>query len=100
MMRKKSKKRGFPGGSEVKKSSANVADTCSIPDPGRCHNYGAHSRAPRAATAEALELESLCSASREATAVRSPCTTTRQEPPLAATREKACIAMKTQHRQK
>ena len=37
------------------------------------------------------------SATSEATAVRIPCTTTKERPPLIATRESSCIAVKIQH---
>ena len=40
------------------------------------------------ATAEGGVLQSLCSPTREATAVRSPCTTTGEKPQLVETREK------------
>ena len=44
---------------------------------------------PCATTAEACAPQNLCSVAREATSVRSPCTTTRTQPLLATTREKA-----------
>ena len=50
-------------------------------------------------TTEACVLQSLCSAMREATAVRRPRTTPRWQPPLATTRESPCTGTKTQHSQ-
>ena len=52
-----------------------------------CHNYGCPST------------WSPCPTTREATTMRSPCTATREEPPLAATREKP-TSTKTQYSQK
>ena len=51
-------------------------------------------------TTSELKLYSLCSATREATAMRSPHIVTRESPPLATTRENLSTAMKTQHNQK
>ena len=56
---------------------------------------------PRAATIEAHAPQSLCcSATREATTMRSPHIATESSPPLTATRESPCAATKTQHSQK
>jgi len=44
--------------------------------------------------------QSLCSATREATTMRSPHATTREEPPLTTTRESPHAATKTQCSQK
>ena len=52
---------------------------------------------PRATTTEARVLQGPWSATGRATASRTPCTTTRQSPLLAATRENPCTATKTQH---
>ena len=84
---------GFPGSSVVSNSPASAADTGLIPDPGRSHvlwqNY-----------AHAPQLLGLCSRSWEPQPLRpdslelvlsnkeSPCTTTREQPSLAAAREK------------
>ena len=46
-----------------------------------------------------LHAWSLCSATREAIAMRSLCTTTREQPPLTSTRESLHAAMKTHHSQ-
>ena len=93
---------GFPGGSVVKNSPASVEDTGSIPGPGRSHvskqlipllnsttttepvlkSLGAQLQNPRATT------QSPRSATREATAMRRPGTSTGAQPPLATTREK------------
>jgi len=43
---------------------------------------------PCATTAEACAPLRLCCALRKATAMRGPCTTTREEPPVSTTREK------------
>ena len=85
---------GFPNGSVVKTLSANVGDMGSIPGPGRSHmlrdneacmpQLSLCSRVCQpqllspCATAEAPTLYSLCSATGEATSVRSPCTATLQ----------------------
>ena len=102
----------FPGGPVVKNPPANAGDTGSIPGQGRLRmpwsnkepvleHSSLRSRArelqtlsPRAATTEAL------STTREATAVMSLHTATRQEPLLAAARESPLAAMKTQCTQK
>jgi len=89
---------GFPGGSLVKNPPANADHRSLIPAFGKIPHASGHLRLcttatepelsnPPAATTEALNPWSLCSATREATAVRSLCAT-RQEPLLAATREK------------
>ena len=49
---------------------------------------------------EAHAPQGLCSATREAKTTRSPSTTTRAQPSLAATRESPCAATKTQYSQK
>ena len=81
---------GFSGGS---------GGTGSIPGPGRSL-HAPEQLIPRAATTEptlwsfgaaateVCALQSLCSTRREATAMRSPGTTTREQPPVAVTREK------------
>ena len=75
----------------VQCSPANAEDMGSIPRPGRFHM-------PCATTAEAAcPTQSPCSTMREATAMRSPHTTTREQPQLAATREGSSAARKTQH---
>ena len=68
------------------------------------HHYSARApqptrplRSPRAATAEARTLSSLCSWTGEAAAVRSP--QLQQSSPSAATRESPRKAMKSQHSQ-
>ena len=82
----------------VKNPPPNAGDTGSIPGLGRSHlpqdnkagepHLGAH--VP----------QNPYSVTTEATAVRSLHTTAREEPLLAATREKACTATKAQHTQK
>ena len=89
----------FPGGSVIENLPANAGDTGLIP----CSGKIPHTLEPlslcattiepvlqrqRAATTEALVPWSPCSATREATAVRSLHTTTREQPLLTATREK------------
>ena len=54
-------------------------------------------QSPRASTTEVCLPQSLCPATREATAVRSLCTTTREQPPPTTTREKSPHAVKTLH---
>ena len=104
--------KGFPGGSVVKNPPANAGDTGSIPDPGRSHvpwsNEAQASQlqsnepvlySPGASTTKANVPRSLCSATREATVLRSPHTDAREEPPLATTREKPAEQQR-QHSQK
>ena len=56
---------------------------------------------PVAATIEAHAPQSLCcSATREATTMRSPHIATKSSPPLTAARESPCAATKTQDSQK
>ena len=77
---------GFPGGSVVKNSPPNVEDTVSIPDLGRfymprsywAHNFLACALEPGSHNYEACTPWSLCSATGEATTVRSLCTATRE----------------------
>ena len=77
----------------VRKVLANAGDMGLIADPGRPHTPRSNwARAPRllsphAATTEAPVPYSSCSATREPTAMRSAHVTTREEPPLASTRE-------------
>ena len=61
---------GFPGGAEVESPPANAGDTGLCPSPGRSHM-------PRSAWARepwplSLRVQSLCSATGEATTVRGP----------------------------
>ena len=97
---------GFPGDSVVKNPPANAGDTGLIPGLGNptCHgatkpmlyNYWPCALEPRScqllgsriATTEACEPSRPCSTTREATALRSPRTPTREQPLLAATRER------------
>ena len=70
----KNSSKDFPGDSVVKNPPANARETGSIPAPGRFHK-------PRGNLVECApvpQLESPCSATREATARRSPHTTTRE----------------------
>ena len=76
--------------SVVRNRPANTGDTGSIPSPGRSHM-------PWSNWAHGPQLLSLCFAAGEATAVRSPCTATREQPPLATARESPLAATKTQH---
>ena len=79
----KTKNRDFPGGAVDKSLPANAGDTGSTPGPGRSHmswSSQAHESqllSPSTATSEALMPSSLCSAIREATAMRSLHTTIR-----------------------
>ena len=68
----KSRALGFPGGAVVENLPANAGDTGSSPGPGRSHM-------PRSNWAREPQLLSLCiwspcSATKEATTVRGPCT--------------------------
>ena len=72
--------RGFPGGAVVENLPASAGDTGSSPGLGR-------SRMPRSSWARepqllSLRVWSLCSATREATMVRGPCTVMRSGPHL------------------
>ena len=94
-----------PGGLVVKNSPASTGDSASIPDLERSYmSWSNYAHAPQllslCSRARELQLlsphttapgartpESLCS-TRETTTLRSPCTTTREQPPLATAREK------------
>ena len=88
---------GFPGGSVVKNLPANTGDTDYIPNPGSCHMPRKRKihvpqllslcsiqelklLSPRATSTEAHSPKSPCSTTREATAVRSWCTTLERNP--------------------
>ena len=68
---KTSPSRDFPGGAVVKNPPANAGDTGSIPGLGRSHMQSL------CATTTEPALWSPCSPTREATAMRSPCTATK-----------------------
>ena len=51
---------------------------------------------PYTTTTDACTPQNPCPAAREATAMRSPLTATREQPPFTTTREGLCAAMKTQ----
>ena len=77
---KKSKLRGFPGGAVVGSLPANAGDTGSIPGLGRSHMpRSGWAREPQLLS---LRVWSLCSATREATIVRGPCTAMKSGPHL------------------
>ena len=89
------KYQGFPGGSVVKNPPANTQDRGSIPGPQRSHMPQSPCittiepvlQSQGTTTTEAHELQSLCLATRAATATRSPhCK--EEESLLTATREK------------
>ena len=66
----------FPAGPMVKNLPANVKDTGSIPGPGRSHMpWGNEAWMPQLLSPCSL---APCLSIREATAMRSPCTTTRE----------------------
>ena len=74
---------GFPGGSVVKNLPANVGDTGSIPGLGRSHLLGSSWCVHH--NSWALALSSLCSASREASALQlksSPCSLQWEKKPV------------------
>ena len=69
---------GFPGGAVVESLPANAGDTGSSPGLGRSHMpRSGWARGPQLLS---LRVWSLCSASREATTVRDPCTAMRSGP--------------------
>ena len=69
---------GFPGGAVVKNLPANAGDTGSSPGLGRSHMPRSDwARGPQLLS---LRVWSLCSATREATIVRGPRTTTKSSP--------------------
>ena len=88
---------GFPGGAVVESLPANAGDTGSSPGLGRSHMP----RSNQACEPQLLSLRvwSLCSATREATIVRGPCTAMKSGPRLPQL-EKALTETKTQHSQK
>ena len=101
----------FPGGPVVTNLSCSPRDASSIPGPERSHMQWSnkvcvpqlltpHLRALEPQLLKPVHPEPMCSIAREATAMRNPCTATREQPPLAASRESLCSAMKTQCRQK
>jgi len=71
---------------------ANAEDTGLVPGPGRSHMQ----LSPHPTTTEGHTPWSPRRATREAAVMRSPSTATRAQPPLAATRERLCTAIKTQ----
>ena len=86
---KKKKRKGFPGGSVVKNPPANARDTGLIPDLGRSPMLWSNkacapqplslcSRTWEPQLLSPCALYSLCSTTKEATAVRSLCTTVRE----------------------
>ena len=101
---------GFPGGTVVMNLPANAGDTGSSPGPGRSHmpqsnqarepqllSLRSRAREPQPLSPRA---QSSCSATREATTMRSLRTATEEQPPLAAARESANTATKAQCSQK
>ena len=81
----------FPGGPVVESLPASARDVCSIPGTVRFHTL-------RDNQAGVLQLLSLCSATREGTTTRNPCTT--RITPACCIRESPCAATKTQCNQK
>ena len=86
--------KSFPTGPVVRNLPANVWHTQVQPLVGKILCAMRH-LSPRAATTEAHAAQSLCSTTEEATAVRSPHTAAREQPPPATTWESLCKAMKT-----
>ena len=71
---------GFPGGAVVENLPANAGDTGSGPGLGRSHMPRSNwAREPQLLS---LHVWSLCSATREATTVRGPCTAMKSGPCL------------------
>ena len=60
-----------------------------------CHNYWAYALEPVSHNYWSPRAWSLCSATRETTAMRSPCTSTEQQPLVSKTRESPCTVTKT-----
>ena len=97
---------GFTGGSVIRNPPASVREPGWTPGPGRFHKSRSNEAcmpqllslcsgarelqllSPHVATTEAWRLWSLCPTTRKATAVRSPCTASREQPLLARTWEK------------
>ena len=102
----KTQSTGFPGGPVVRNLPASAGNIDSIAGLERSHmlrSNEAHAPQllnPCATALEAYTRQSLCSTTREGTAIRSPHTTAREQPLLTATRESPCTAMKTQHSQR
>ena len=72
--------RGFPGGAVVENLPANAGDKGSSPGLGRSHIPRSNwAREPQLLS---LRVWSLCSATREATIVRGPCTAMKSGPRL------------------
>ena len=101
----------LPGGAVVKNLPASSGDTASIPGPGRSHMPWSNYRVPqllslrsraRATTAEPARHNywSPRSTTREATAMSSPCITTKSSPCSPELEKSPCAAMKTQRSQK
>ena len=87
---------GFPGGAVVENLPANAGDTGSSPGLGGSHMLrSGWARGPQLLS---LRVWSLCSATREATAMRSPRTARKSSPH--STRESPRAAKKTQCSQK
>ena len=82
----------FPGGPVVKSLPASAESMGSIPDLGRFHMLWSN----QAHVSQLLKLlhPTVCLCSK-----RSPCTATREQPPLATSRESLQAAVKTQHSQ-
>jgi len=93
----------FPNGPVIKNPPANAGDMDLIPSLRRFNlPWGLLAcepqlLSPHTATPEACMPWSPCSATREATTVRSPHTTARELSPAAAARESLHAATKTQH---
>ena len=79
----------------VKNLPADAGDTGPIPVSGKTP-HAVEQLSLWATTTEACVLWSLCSATRDATAVRNPHTTAREHAPFSATRESPSAATKTQ----
>ena len=88
----------FPSAPVVKNLLVNAGDMGLIPGQGRFHMLLSNqAHVPQLLSPHAY---SPCSTTGEATTMRNPRTTTREEPLLAATRESLHTAMKIKHNQK
>jgi len=86
----------LPGGPVVTNMSSSAGDMGLIPGSRTKIPHVLGQLSPHAVTTETYALWSPSSATREATTMKSPCTTAREKPPHNAVRESPCTTMKTQ----
>ena len=96
MARKKKKKErvrkegDVPGGPGVKNLPCNAGDPGSIPGPGRAHMPQSHSGRAVLSTEPSCSRNGAPQQEKPSVVTRSPLTTTKEQPLLAVTTEKAC----------